>query len=303
LVLAPKMLLLVHMQASAKGHPLSIGVVGMGMMGRGIAQVAAMAGLRTTLCRATLGDPMQGRRAIEQSIDRAVQAGRTTTEARDRALERLVCTSDLDALSEADLVVESIVEDLDRKRALLAMLEQRVGPHAVLATNTSSLPLGELAAALDLPQRFIGLHFFSPVPAMKLVEVASLPTTEPDALATAESLVAALGKTSIRVGESAGLIVNRLLVPYLLDASRAIEHGLASAASIDAAMRLGCGHPMGPLELADAIGLDVVLSMAQALSQAYGEARYAPPTLLTNLVASGKLGKKTGAGLYPSAQP
>jgi 3-hydroxybutyryl-CoA dehydrogenase len=289
------------MEASAK--PSSIGIVGMGLMGRGIAQVAASAGIATTLCKATPGDPRAGLRAIERSLGRAVECGRMSAEARDAALGRLTCTGELEALAETEIVVESIAEDLGAKQDLFRTLEGHVGRQSILASNTSSLPLARLATALTSAERFLGLHFFSPVPAMKLVEVGTLASTSPEAVRRAESLVAALGKTAVLVPDGAGLIVNRLLVPFLLDAIRALELGLAPAASIDLAMKLGCGHPMGPLELADAIGLDVVLAMARSLGEAFGDARYTPPPLLLELVEAGRLGKKSGGGLCSWVRP
>jgi len=276
----------------------TLGIVGMGGMGRGIAEVAAAAGIHTVLVKATPGDPAPARQAIADSLQRSVHKGKLGAGDRERALEHLVCTGDLDLLSGADLVIESIVEDLALKQALLGELERRVQPTCVLASNTSSLPLPQLADVLRDATRFVGLHFFSPVPAMKLCEIGSTARTYPKAVEAAQRLVEQLGKTPVMVGDTSGYIVNRLLVPYLLDGIAALESKVAPAASIDLAMRLGCGHPMGPLQLADAIGLDIVLAMAKTLHRELADRRYSPPPLLRRLVLNGHLGKKVGRGLY-----
>lgn len=282
----------------------TIGIVGMGAMGRGIAEVAAQSGYETILVKATPGELDKARRAIAESLGRAVKKGKMTAEELDATLGRLILTHDLDALSGARIVVESIVEDLGQKRALFAEIEPRISPNAVLATNTSSLPIAELAEGLKVPMRFVGLHFFSPVPAMKLVEIATTTKTYPNAVEEAQRFVEHLGKTPVMVGETAGYIVNRLLVPYLLDAIGALESRVAPAQSIDAAMKLGCAHPMGPLALADAIGLDVVYAMAKTLHRELNDRRYSPPALLRRLVLNGHLGKKTGVGIYDySSEP
>jgi 3-hydroxybutyryl-CoA dehydrogenase len=277
---------------------MTIGIVGMGGMGRGIAEVAAIAGYEVVLAKATPGAVDQAKRAIAGSLDRQVKKGKLTVEQMDGALSRLLLTNDLDMLGSCRIVVESIVEDLAAKRALFDDLERRVSPAAVLASNTSSLPLSAIAAPLHAPNRFLGLHFFSPVPAMKLVEIAITQRTYPAAVEEAQRFVAQLGKTPVMVGESSGYIVNRLLVPYLLDGIRALEERIAPADGIDTAMRLGCGHPMGPLALADAIGLDVVYAMAKTMHRELADRRYSPPGLLRRLVLNGQLGKKTKLGIY-----
>jgi 3-hydroxybutyryl-CoA dehydrogenase len=276
----------------------SIGIVGTGAMGRGIAEVAASHGLETILVKATPGSLDGARRYIAESLGRAVKKGKLTEAALDDTLGRLTLTSDLDALAGCDVVVESIVEDLDRKRTLYGELEPRLSAATVLASNTSSLPLTALADSLRAPQRFVGVHFFSPVPAMKLVEVASTAKTYPVAVERAQELARALGKTPVMVGDTSGYIVNRLLVPYLLDGISALESRVASAEAIDTAMKLGCGHPMGPLALADAIGLDVVYAMAKTMHRELRDARYSPPALLRRLVLNNHLGKKTKLGIY-----
>jgi 3-hydroxybutyryl-CoA dehydrogenase len=276
----------------------TIGIVGTGGMGRGIAEVAALSGFDVILAKATPGDLGRARRQIAESLDRAVKKGKLTPEALDAALARLTMTQDLDALANCHVVIESIIEDFDVKRTLLTDLERRIAPSAVLASNTSSLPLGALADSLAAPGRFLGLHFFSPAPLMKLVEVASTSRTTAAAVDEAQRFVEKLGKTPVLVGDTAGYIVNRLLVPLLLDAIGALEAGVAPAASIDTAMKLGCAHPMGPLALADAIGLDIVFAMAKTLHKELNDRRYAAPALLRRLVLNGHLGKKTKLGIY-----
>jgi 3-hydroxybutyryl-CoA dehydrogenase len=276
----------------------TVGIVGTGAMGRGIAEVAAHSGLDTVLVKATPGTLDGPRRYIAESLGRAVKKGKLTAEALDETLGRLTLTSDYDALSGCDVVIESIVEDLDCKRRLFADVESRVPTATVLASNTSSLPLSALADSLRAPNRFVGLHFFSPVPAMKLVEIGTTTRTYPAAVEVAHELATRLGKTPVMVGDSSGYIVNRLLVPYLLDGISALESRVAPAESIDTAMRLGCGHPMGPLALADAIGLDIVYAMAKTMHRELNDRRYSPPALLRRLVLNNHLGKKSKLGIY-----
>jgi 3-hydroxybutyryl-CoA dehydrogenase len=279
----------------------TIGIIGTGAMGRGIAEASAAAGFETILVKATAGTLDVARRLIAESLGRAVKKGRLTADDLDATLARLTLTSERDALSSCDLVVESIVEDLEHKRALFDDLEPRLSPATVLATNTSSLPLLALTEGLRAPNRFVGLHFFSPVAAMKLVEVAPTARTYPQAVEAALDFALALGKTPVMVADTSGYIVNRLLVPYLLDGIAALEARVASAAAIDTAMKLGCGHPMGPLALADAIGLDVVYAMAKTMHRelnGLNHQRYSPPALLRRLVQNHHLGKKTQRGVY-----
>lgn len=276
----------------------SVGIVGSGLMGRGIAEVAALAGLRTTLVKATPGALDKTLGQVAGSMERSVKRGKLAPEARDTALGRLAVTADRAALSGCDVIIESVVEDLDTKRALFTELEGLIGHDTVLATNTSSLRVAHVGEALKRPDRLLGLHFFSPVPAMKLVEVAPTKQTAPFAVERARELVTALGKTEVLVLDSSGYIVNRLLVPYLLDGIHALEVGLAGPADIDTAMKLGCGHPLGPLALSDLIGLDVVYAMARTLYADFASPRYQAPATLVRLVEAGQLGKKTGLGLY-----
>lgn len=276
----------------------TVGIVGAGLMGTGIAEVTACAGLETVLLKATPGPCDEARRRLEKSLAKAVEKGRLSAEARDAALSRLTVTSEREALGKSELVIESVIEDLATKRALLSELDRVVTPRAIFASNTSTLRIADIARGCGREDRTIGLHFFSPVPAMKLVELAHLPTTCPSVVEKASRFVERLGKTAVPVLDSTGFVVNRLLVPYLVGAIAAYEQGLARPDEIDTAMRLGCGHPVGPLALSDLIGLDVVYAMAKLLFADFHDDRYKPPALLRRLVQQGHLGKKTGRGFY-----
>lgn len=270
-------------------------------MGTGIAEVCARAGLRTVLFRISGGEPAAAVERVRASLMQQVSRGKLEAAAAEAALANLTATTDLAEAAGCDLVIESIIEDLAAKRELFERLAPHLAPHAILASNTSTLKIADLALGARA-RRTIGLHFFSPVPAMQLVEVAHLADTDPDALEAAQAFVGALGKTAVPVLDSTGFIVNRLLVPVLTGAIAAYEQGLAPAEHIDSAMRLGCGHPMGPLALADLIGLDVVYAMAKLLYKEFGDDRFRPPALLRRLVQAGHLGKKTGLGLYDHRQ-
>jgi 3-hydroxybutyryl-CoA dehydrogenase len=278
----------------------SIAVIGAGAMGKGIAEAAARAGLVTRLIKATAGAVDDARRAITASLDRAVNRGKLDVADRAAALSRISYHADLDAIGDAELVIESVVEDLHAKQELFAEIERFSSRDAVLATNTSSLRVRAVGEELDRSSRarLLGIHFFSPVPAMKLVEIAPTRDTAPFAVERAHDFARMLGKQPVLVGDSSGYIVNRLLVPYLVDAMAALEARVGIAADIDDAMRLGCGHPMGPLALADAIGLDVVYAMARTLYLEHNDPRYSPPAILRRLVQAGHLGKKTGLGIF-----
>jgi 3-hydroxybutyryl-CoA dehydrogenase len=276
----------------------SVGIVGAGLMGTGIAEVAAAAGFPVIVLKATPGVPEEARVRVERSLGKQVDKGKLAAAARDAILGRIDWTTDRERLGAADLVIESVIEDLPTKRQLFADLAAVVPAHTIFASNTSTLRISEIARGGDRPQRTIGLHFFSPVPAMKLVELAHLPDTQPEVVAAASRFIARLDKTAVAVLDSTGFVVNRLLVPYLVGAIAAYEQGLARPEEIDTAMRLGCGHPVGPLALSDLIGLDVVYAMAKLLFADFHDPRYQPPALLRRLVQDGQLGKKARLGFY-----
>ncbi len=276
----------------------TVGVVGAGLMGTGIAEVAAGAGYRTIVVKATPGSPDGARAKVETSLARSVEKGKLSPEARDVTLGRMVWTTDRGALADADVIIESIIEDLGSKRRLFADLHGLTRPEAIFASNTSTLRITDIARDAGRPERTVGMHFFSPVPAMKLVELAHLEATHADVLKTSMDFVTSLGKTAVPVLDSTGFVVNRLLVPYLIGAIDAYEQGLAQPEQIDTAMRLGCGHPVGPLALSDLIGLDIVYAMAKLLHADFHDPRYRPPALLRRLVQDGHLGKKSKLGFY-----
>lgn len=278
-----------------------IAVIGCGMMGRGIAEVAAAAGIHTRAIKLTPGDLDGPRKKIAQSLARRVEKGKMTGEERDQVLARITFGTDLDAVADAEIVVESVVEEEDAKRKLFTTVEPMMRRDAVLGTNTSSLRLDTLAAGLQRADRFLGLHFFSPVPAMALVELGAVAATSDEALRRAEAFCGQIGKTPVRIQAAPGYVVNRLLVPYLLHGIETLESGIADALGIDTAMKLGCGHPMGPLALADLIGLDIVLAMAQTMRRELKDERYRVPQTLEKLCAKGQFGRKTGIGIYDYA--
>jgi 3-hydroxybutyryl-CoA dehydrogenase len=275
-----------------------LGVLGAGQMGLGIAQAVARAGIEVVLVKATPGSLDPSRTKIEQQLAKDVERGKLSAADQGALLERLRWSTHLHDLADVDLVIESIVEELAVKRDHFARLDEVAKDDAIFATNTSTLTVGELAAATERPERFIGLHFFNPVHAMKLVEVAPALRTSEETIAVAVALAERLGKTPVLVRDSTGYIVNRLLVPYIVDAIRCVEQRLGAIADIDTAMQNGANHPMGPLALADFIGLDIVFHMASLLQAEYGEARFAPPPLLRRMVLAGYLGRKSGAGFY-----
>jgi 3-hydroxybutyryl-CoA dehydrogenase len=275
-----------------------IGVVGAGFMGSGIAESAARAGIGVRLYEPEAA-PLQGSKArIEKSVARAIRGGKLTEEDAAALFERIEWSTDLDALGGAELVVEAIVEDEGIKAKTFEELDRAVSEDAILASNTSSIPIAGLAAATHRPERVLGLHFFSPVPVMKLVEVVVGLDTAPDTVARAEAFASQIGKTAIKTKDRSGFIVNFLLVPYLMAAVRMHEEGFASREDIDEGMKLGCGHPMGPLALCDFIGLDVLYSVCNSLYEEFKRDEYAPPPLMKRMVVSGHLGRKTGRGFY-----
>jgi 3-hydroxybutyryl-CoA dehydrogenase len=276
----------------------TVGVLGCGQMGSGIAQVAAVGGCQV-LAR-DIDDAMmaKGRAAIEASLARFVDKGKLDPEARDAALGRIRFTTRLEDLATAQLVIEAVSEDLELKNRLWTELDKFCPSETIFASNTSSLSIMAMAVVTRRPDRFIGLHFFNPVPMMPLVEVVRTVASSSDVLSSATELIRRIGKQPVAAKDSAGFIVNRLLIPYLLDAIRALETGVASTEDIDLGMKLGCGHPMGPLTLLDFVGLDTTYSVAEIMFQEFREARYAPPPLLRRMVLAGWLGKKSGKGFY-----
>jgi 3-hydroxybutyryl-CoA dehydrogenase len=281
-----------------------VGVVGCGLMGSGIAQVAAVAGFDTIV--RDVSQPLldRGRNGILKSLGRMVDKGTITADAREATLARLRFVTELTELKDRDIIVEAVTEDLDLKNGIWRELDRACPPETTFASNTSSLTIGSMAGVTHRPDRFVGLHFFNPVPMMPLVEVIRTETTSEETFERAYAFVHALGKEPVAATDSPGFIVNLLLVPFLLDAARARERGTASTADIDRAMQLGCGHPMGPLSLMDYIGLDTVVRIADIMVEAYGEDRYDAPALLRRMVTAGHHGRKTGKGFYDySADP
>jgi 3-hydroxybutyryl-CoA dehydrogenase len=275
-----------------------LGVVGAGFMGSGIAESAARAGVTVKLYEPEDGPLVLSRSRIESSVARVVERGRLSEEDAAALVDRIAWSTDLESLSGADLVVEAIVEDEQIKADAFRRLDAVAKPEAILASNTSSIPIAGLAAATGRPDRVLGLHFFSPVPVMKLVEVVVGLDTANETIARAEAFAEQIGKTAIRTKDRSGFIVNFLLVPYLMAAVRMYEDGFASREDIDEGMKLGCGHPMGPLTLCDFIGLDVLYSVCDSLYEEFKRDEYAPPPLMKRMVVSGHLGRKTGRGFY-----
>ena len=276
----------------------TIGVVGCGLMGSGIAQASAQAGHRTLVREANDALLGKGLARIGSFLDKGVERGKVKPEERDAALRNLTGTTKLKDFSPCDLVIEAVVENLDEKKKLFAVLDEACKPEAVFASNTSSLSITKISAATKRREKFGGLHFFNPVPLMQLVEVVRTAHTSDETAAALTDFVKALGKTPVQAPDRPGFIVNRLLIPYLLDAVRALESGLGTKEDIDAAMKLGCGHPMGPFELLDFIGLDTACFIADIMHRELKEERFAPPALLRQLVETGRYGKKSGRGFY-----
>ena len=261
-----------------------VGVLGCGLMGSGIAEVAAKAGFETVVREVNDEFLEKGLARLDRSLAKSVEKGRMTEAARDELRGRISGTTRFEELSECDLVIEAIVEDLDEKRRTFQALDSAVMEGAIFASNTSSLTITQIAMATGRPERVIGLHFFNPVPAMRLVEVVETLMTEEAVLESAHGFVEALGKQPVACRDNSGFIVNRLLVPYLLDAIRALEEGVGSVEDIDLAMKLGCGYPMGPFTLLDFVGLDTTYYIANIMFEEYREKRFAPPPLLKQMV-------------------
>jgi 3-hydroxybutyryl-CoA dehydrogenase len=276
----------------------TVGVIGAGTMGRGIAETFARAGFEVLLADRELKLVESGKAEIQKSLDRAVSKGKATAEERDQALGRVRPETGLVSFAACDFVVEAAFEDLQVKLALFRELDRTCRPEVILSSNTSSLPITRIAAATSRPDRVIGMHFMNPVPVMRLVEVIRGHKTSDATWHVTRDLAAALGKTAVEVNDYPGFVSNRVLLPMINEAIFALHEGVGSAESIDTVMKLGMNHPMGPLELADFIGLDVCLAILNVLHQGFGDPRYRPCPLLKRMVDAGDLGKKTGRGFY-----
>jgi len=276
----------------------NVGVLGCGLMGSGIAEVCARAGLKTIVREVDQGFLDKGLSKIHGSLGKGVEKGKLSAEDRDRTVANLSGTTRFEDLAACDLVIEAIVENLEDKRHAFTALDGLLRPEAMLASNTSSLTLTQLAASTRRPDRFVGLHFFNPVPVMKLVEVVRTILTSDAAFDSAVQFARAVGKEPIACKDNSGFVVNRLLVPYLLDAIRALEEGVGSVEDIDKGMQLGCGYPMGPFTLLDFVGLDTTYFIANIMFEEYREKRFAPPALLKQMVQAGRMGRKSGRGFY-----
>jgi 3-hydroxybutyryl-CoA dehydrogenase len=277
-----------------------VGVVGSGLMGSGIAEVCARAGLDVVVREVDAGAAEAGLVRLTTSLDRGVRSGKLSEEARDEALARIRVTTDLDELADRQLVVEAVIEDEPSKVEVFRALDKTVvDPAAVLASNTSSIPIMKLGIATERPEQVIGIHFFNPVPVLRLVELVTSLLTSPETVTRAETFASeVLDKKVIRSQDRAGFVVNALLIPYILSAIRMMESGFATADDIDTGMVEGCNHPMGPLHLADLIGLDTTQAVAQSLYEEFKEPLYAPPPMLSRMVEAGLLGRKSGRGFY-----
>lgn len=275
-----------------------VGVVGCGLMGSGIAEVCARSGFHVVVREVDEESMVRGRDRVVRSLDRGVEREKLTAGERDEALGRLTFTTALEAMEDRDLVVEAILEELEAKTELFGRLDGICPPRTIYASNTSSLTVTDMAAATDRPDRFVGLHFFNPVPVMKLVEVVRTLATSRETFDAAFDFARALGKEPIAAPDRSGFVVNLLLVPYMLDAIRQLERGVATVEEMDRAMTLGAGYPMGPFTLCDFVGNDTTLRIAGIMYEEYREPRYAPPPLLKRMVTLGRHGRKTGKGFY-----
>jgi 3-hydroxybutyryl-CoA dehydrogenase len=276
----------------------AVGIVGCGLMGSGIVEVAARAGQRVVYVESSDELVEAGRARIEHSTLRAVERGKLAAVERDEVLQRVSGTTDAGELAQADLVIEAATEDRDTKLGIFGRLDEITRPDVVLASNTSSIPIADLGAATKRPELVVGLHFFNPVPIMGLVEIVKAITTSDETVELARGYCVTLGKTTVLSRDRAGFIVNTLLIPYLNDAVRMLEEGFATREDVDTAVHLGLNHPMGPLQLADLIGLDTCLQIAEVLYDEFKEPRFAPPPLLRRMVTAGRLGRKSGRGFY-----
>ena len=275
-----------------------IGVLGTGTMGAGIIQVLAQNGYEVVMRARREASIEKGMATVNKNLEKMVAKEKITAEEKEAIMSRITGSTDINIIADADLVIEAATEDMEAKKALFAELDQLCKPETIIATNTSSLSITEIAAATNRPDRVIGMHFFNPVPAMKLVEIIKGLATSEETKATIVELTAALGKTPVEVEEAPGFVVNRILIPMVNEGIGILADGVADAKGIDAAMKLGANHPMGPLELGDLIGLDVVLAIMDVLYAEFGDPKYRAHTLLRKMVRAGKLGRKTGVGFY-----
>ena len=277
-----------------------VGVLGCGLMGSGIAQVAAIAGFETVVKEVSQEFIQKGFSSIEKSLGKFAEKGTITSEQAKQTRDRLAGTTEVQDLADCDIVIEAIIENLEEKRKTFSALDQICKPETIFASNTSSISITEMMTATSAARqkRFIGLHFFNPVPLMKLVEVVRTILTDEGVYEQAVDFGKRLGKVPVRAGDKSGFIVNRLLVPYLLDAIRALEEGVGSIVDIDNAMKLGCGYPMGPFTLGDFVGLDTTYYIAEIMFNEFREKRFAPPPLLKRMVLAGLYGRKSGRGFY-----
>ncbi|HQR34904.1 MAG TPA: 3-hydroxybutyryl-CoA dehydrogenase [Blastocatellia bacterium] len=282
-----------------------VGVLGAGLMGSGIAQIAATSGYEVTLVEVSEELVNKGLSGIEKSLAKFAEKGSITTEQKDATLARLRGTTKLEELADADIIIEAIIENLQIKRETYAKLDQICKAETIFASNTSSLSVTEMMTAtrVERQRRFVGMHFFNPVPLMKLVEVIKTILTDEAVYAEAAALAESFGKTVVKAGDKTGFIVNRLLVPFMLDAIRVYEEGLASVVDIDNGMKLGCNHPMGPLTLSDFVGLDTTYYIANIMFEEFKDRRFAPPPLLKRMVQAGLYGRKSGRGFYDYSDP
>jgi len=282
----------------ALAQPLAVGIVGGGLMGSGIAETVARAGHDVALYEPIADARAGSQQRIKASSERALAAGKLDEAAQQALLARIRYVDELAGLGECELVIEAVVEDLEVKLDVFRRLDREAPADALLASNTSSIPIAALASAVRAPERVLGLHFFSPAPVMRLVEVVSALDTSEQTAATATAFVESLGKTAVATKDRSGFVVNMLLIPYLVAAVRMLEEGFATREDIDSGMTLGCGHPMGPLALCDFIGLDVVCSVCDSLFEEFKKAEYAAPPLLRRMLSAGRLGRKSGRGFY-----
>jgi 3-hydroxybutyryl-CoA dehydrogenase len=282
-----------------------VAVLGCGLMGAGIAQVCAQSGRDVTVIEVAEEFLKKGLAGIDKQLARAVEKGKLTAEDKDKTMSRLRGSTRLEDAASADIVIEAIIENMDEKHKTYSRLDQICRPDAIFASNTSSLSITQMmtATSAERQRRFVGMHFFNPVPVMKLVEVVRTILTDPEVFKTATEFGRDIGKVPVQTSDRTGFIVNRLLVPYMLDSIRALEEGVASIVDIDNAMKLGCGYPMGPLTLGDFVGLDTTYYIANIMFDEFREKRFAPPPLLKRMVMAGLHGRKSGRGFYDYSDP